>query len=132
MSDAANETQVDGGTAVEVYRWLREVCTTRLTNSTRGILLFRLLSRYKPKVTNYLIHVESHARLIPHRIIEDGQLPKKCGTPALGYMEVVNSRSAAILLPLIQAAYSGVVSLPNVSTHDTVNHSIEFVQWSAH
>lgn len=62
-------------------------------------------------------------------------------TPALGYMEVVNSRSAATLLPLIQAhvapgtiihsdqwsAYSGVATLPNVSAHDTVNHSIEFV-----
>ena len=62
-------------------------------------------------------------------------------TPALGYMELVNSRSAATLLPLIQAhvspgtiihsdewsAYRRVASLPNVLAHDTVNHSIEFV-----
>ena len=62
-------------------------------------------------------------------------------TPAVGYMQVVNSRSAATLLPLIQvhvapgtiihsdqwSAYSRVTSLPNVSTHDTVNDSIEFV-----
>ena len=62
-------------------------------------------------------------------------------TPALGYMELVSSRSAATLLPLIQAhvspgtiihsdewsSYRRVASLPNVSSHETVNHSIEFV-----
>ena len=56
-------------------------------------------------------------------------------------MEVVNCRDAATLLPLIQAhvvpgtvihsdewrAYSRVSGLPNDSAHETVNHSIEFV-----
>lgn len=62
-------------------------------------------------------------------------------TPALGYMELVPDRSAATLLPIIQAhvapgtiihsdewsAYQRVGSLPNVAAHETVNHSIEFV-----
>ena len=62
-------------------------------------------------------------------------------TPALGYMELVPDRSATTLLPLIQAhvapgtvihfdqwsAYNTVGSLSNVSAHETVNHSIEFV-----
>ena len=62
-------------------------------------------------------------------------------TPALGYMEIVPDRSAATLLPIIQAhinpgtiihsdqwaAYQQVASLPNVSAYDTVNHSVEFV-----
>lgn len=62
-------------------------------------------------------------------------------TPALGYMELVPDRSAATLLPIIQAhvapgtiihsdewsAYHRVGSLPNVAAHETVNHSIEFV-----
>lgn len=62
-------------------------------------------------------------------------------TPALGVVRAVPDRSAATLLPIIQqnvapgtivwsdewAAYSNVSSLPNVSQHDTVNHSIEFV-----
>ena len=62
-------------------------------------------------------------------------------TPALGYMEIVPDRTAATLLPIIQAhlqsgttvhsdqwaAYQQVQSLPNVATHDTVNHSVEFV-----
>ena len=62
-------------------------------------------------------------------------------TPALGYMEVVQTRDAATLLPIIQAhvapgtvvhsdqwrAYSQVASLPSVQNHQTVNHSITFV-----
>ena len=62
-------------------------------------------------------------------------------SPALGYMEVVSSRDAATLLPIIQAhaapgtiihsdqwsAYSRVASLPNVASHSIVNHSLHFV-----
>ena len=62
-------------------------------------------------------------------------------TPALGYMEVVHQRDAATLLPIIQAhvapgtvvhsdqwaAYNRISSLPNVSSHSTVNHSVTFV-----
>ena len=61
--------------------------------------------------------------------------------PALGYMELVAQRDAATLLPIIQAhtrpgtiihsdewaAYNRVQSLPNVASHETVNHSLEFV-----
>ena len=59
--------------------------------------------------------------------------------PARGYMEV--QRDAATLLPLIQAhvangtiihsdqwsAYLPVLGLPNVAAHETVNHSVMFV-----
>ena len=62
-------------------------------------------------------------------------------TLALGYMQVVPLRDAATLLPIVQAhtlpgtivhsdewaAYRRVASLPNVAHHDTVNHSVEFV-----
>ena len=61
--------------------------------------------------------------------------------PALGYMKIVDDRSSNTLLPIIQArvkpgtdirsdywsAYGGVSRLPNVSTHQTVNHSQNFV-----
>ena len=62
-------------------------------------------------------------------------------TPALGYMEIVDSRDAATLLPIIRdhvqsgsiihsdqwASYNRVSSIPGVAAHHTVNHSIEFV-----
>ena len=61
-------------------------------------------------------------------------------SPALGYVEVVQQRDAATLLPIIQqhtkpstevhsdewAAYNNVARLSNVSTHKTVNHSLHF------
>ena len=61
-------------------------------------------------------------------------------TPALGVMEVVPRRDAATLLPIIVqhvkpgtevwsdewAAYNGVSTLPGVSAHRTVNHSLHF------
>ena len=62
-------------------------------------------------------------------------------SPALGYMQIVPKRDAATLLPIIQqhvapgtiihsdqwSAYNRVSTLPNVASHRTVNHSIEFV-----
>ena len=62
-------------------------------------------------------------------------------TLALGYMEVVLDRTAATLLPIIQAhvapgttiysdewsVYCRVSFLPSVSSHSTVNHPVHFV-----
>ena len=61
--------------------------------------------------------------------------------PALGYMEVVPTRDAATLLPIMWqhvadgsivwsdmwTTYNGIQLLPIVSNHDTVNHSVEFI-----
>ena len=60
--------------------------------------------------------------------------------PSLGYMRLVDNRNSNTLLPIIQdhvapgteiwsdqwASYKSVLRLPNVVSHQTVNHSIEF------
>ena len=62
-------------------------------------------------------------------------------TPALGYMQLVPRRNAAILLLIIQqhvrpgaiihsdewAAYNCVQQLPSIAQPDTMNHSITFI-----
>ena len=62
-------------------------------------------------------------------------------TPELDYMEVLQTRDAATLLPIIRShvapgsvihsdqwrAYSQVARLPTVNAHHTVNHSLNFI-----
>ena len=62
-------------------------------------------------------------------------------TPSLGFMQIVQQRTAQTLLPIINAhvalgtivhtdewrSYSCISSLPNVASHGTVNHSVTFV-----
>ena len=58
-------------------------------------------------------------------------------TPSLGYMRLVPDRTAAIIQQHTKpgtvvhsdqwSAYRQVASLPNVASHETVNHSVEFV-----
>ena len=48
-------------------------------------------------------------------------------TPALGYMEIVPNRSENTLLPIIRDHCHSVGMLVPVASHDSVNHSIEFV-----
>ena len=61
-------------------------------------------------------------------------------SPALGYMEIVDTRDAATLLPIIQAhvipgtviwsdkwaAYNRVSTIPGITAHQTVNHTYHF------
>ena len=62
VSDAAKEADVDRGTAIDVYRWLREVCSTKLLSTPivlggRGdiVQIDESLFRHNPKVSASLI-----------------------------------------------------------------------------
>ena len=57
MTDAMEQAEVDTRTAVDVYQWLREVCTTKLLQTPiilggPGIIvqIDESLFRHKPKV----------------------------------------------------------------------------------
>jgi len=64
--------------------------------------------------------------------------------PAIGYMEIVEQRDATTLIPIIRdhvlpgttiwsdmwAGYNPVGALPGITSHDKVNHSIQFINSS--
>ena len=58
MTDASEEAEVDAGTGVDVFQWLREVCSTALLSNPiilggPGIIvqIDESLFRHKPKVS---------------------------------------------------------------------------------
>ena len=60
VGDAAEEAQVQQKTAIDVYQWLREVCSTRLITNGPVVLggpgavvqIDESLFRHKPKVAH--------------------------------------------------------------------------------
>ena len=139
VTDAAEEAEVTESTASQVYQWFREVCSTKLVNTpiilggrNVTVQIDESLFRHKPKY---------HRGRSPSSEQWVFGLVDTSSSPSLGYMELVPRRDAQTLLPIIQAhthpgttiysdqwrAYNTVGQLPTVSSHSTVNHSINFV-----
>ena len=65
MKDAVEEAEVQEKTAIDVYQWLREVCSTRLITDGPIVLggpgstvqIDESLFRHKPKMANIIITV---------------------------------------------------------------------------
>ena len=143
VTNATRIAEVDEGTAIDVYRWLREICSRKLLPMPMilggpGIVvqIDESLFRHKPKVINFLIHdsCAHRGRSTTTEVWVFGM----SHNPGLGYMEIVQRRDAATLLPIIRptlllvlsftrSAYRRVSSLPTVASHSTVNHSLHFV-----
>lgn len=67
VTDAGRVADVDEGTAIDVYRWLREVCTTRLLpmpmilgGPGAIVQMDESLFRHKPKVLKIKINLERY------------------------------------------------------------------------
>jgi hypothetical protein len=64
LRDAAEESQIDAGTAVDIFQWFRDVCTTKLLQTPiilggQGIVveIDESLFRHKPKVFFIYAHI---------------------------------------------------------------------------
>ena len=91
VTDAKTTAEVDIGTAVDVYRWLREVCSTKLLGMTiqlggPGVVvqIDESLFRHKPKVQarmcNYRVDTTKKIhRILSYSTTEDEQVHKRCG-----------------------------------------------------
>lgn len=102
VTEAAQEAEVDKNTAVDVYRWLREVCSTKLLPMPMvlggpGVVvqIDESLFRHKPKVTKITEillqddfecncdnnHFKQHLNTYIHtfRIIVEDQHQPRCG-----------------------------------------------------
>ena len=119
------------------------MCSTRLLQTPIPGVIVQIdesLYRHKPKVSWSYTLQNHHGRATANEVWMFGLVDTSC-TPALGYMEVVQWRDAATLLPIIQvhtrpgtiihsdewAAYNHVQSLPTIAAHEAVNHLLEFV-----
>ena len=139
VGDASEEAKVTANSAVQVYQWMRDVCSTKLKQHPiklggPGVVVQINESLYRHKPKNHW------GRATQNEVWVFG-LVDTSHMPALGYMQIVPQRDAATLLPIVQAhtlpgtiihsdewaAYRRVASLPNVAQHDTVNNSVEFV-----
>eukprot|EP00731_Ephydatia_muelleri_P023120 Em0015g703a len=140
VSDTAECAKVALNTAVDVYQWLREVCSTRLINDGPVMLggngvvvqIDESLFKHKPK---YHRGRRADYEQWVFGMVDTSQ------TPSLGFMQMVDTRDAATLLPIIRAhtapgtiihsdewaAYRRISQdIPHLQ-HATVNHSVEFV-----
>ena len=141
VKDAAEEAEVDEKTAIQIYQYCRDLCSWRLLNHDSPMMLGgqgvvvqidESLFRHKPK---------NHRGRATSREVWVFGLCDTSHSPALGVMCIVPNRSAQTLLPIIQqhvrtgsvihsdewAAYRRVQQLQPVSAHNTVNHSLHFV-----
>jgi hypothetical protein len=141
VGKASEHCQVSVFTGINVYQWLREVCSTRLIQDGNpqlggnGVVveIDESCFRHKPKYRR--------GRPPTQNIWVFGMVDTS-RTPALGFMQIVPNRTRATLLPIIQAntlpgtiihsddyaTYrTAVGQLPNVARHRIVNHSLHFV-----
>ena len=97
VTDAAEEAQVGRDTAINVYQWLREVCSTRLLSidiklggQGKVVQIDESLFRHKVK------YHRGQSEVWVFGMVDTSK------QPAMGYMVVVPNRTAITLLPIIE------------------------------
>lgn len=127
VSDAWQEAQVSERTAIQVYQWFRDVCSTKLLQMTiklRGtgmvVQIDKSLYRHKLKARcldtpilqkqsfHYFTHHTLHSAAVSpwkrsSKMRSGSGMVDTSQTPVLRNMEIVPDHRAATLLPIIQA-----------------------------
>ena len=150
ITDAMQEAEVDRLTAIDVYQWLREICSSSLIYRPQIVLggpgvvvqIDESVFCHKPKVCAAAwmsIHLLTYRGRATTQELWDFGMADTSVTPAMGYIEVVQRHDAATLLPIINthtapgniihsdmwASYNRVQHLPPVAAHNTVNHFVD-------
>jgi hypothetical protein len=121
VKDAADDAEIHKNTECDIYRWLREVCSTKLLQTPivlggRGIVDQIDESLFRHKVKVILLKYKSSTLELNllcsiTMVVHQGQISGCLGwyihvdvshSPALRYMQIVHQRNAATLLPIIQ------------------------------
>lgn len=124
-------------TIMQVNKFFREICSTKLLQTP--IVLGRPGCIVEIDESQFSHKVKAHRGHPPRKEVWVFGIVDTTHEPALGYMEIVQRRDAATLLPIIQAhvcgsavvhsdewrAYYRIQSQLGLQ-HHTVNHSIEF------
>ena len=122
--DAWQEAQVAERTAIQVYQWFCDVCSTQLLQTPiklggPGVVvqIDESLYCHKPKARNIwhtrsfsftctehsFLLLQHHRGTAPRYEIWVFRMVDTSQTPALGYMQIVPDCTAATLLPIIQS-----------------------------
>ena len=143
--NAAEEAHVWRDTAINVCQWLREVCTTKLLSMPiqlhvgglgKVVQIDKILFKHKPKVRQYTREQQVIIKCYHiNRVIEDAHPAIQCCVGVWDGREMLPlySRSYSSMQQMAQLCdqtsgqHIRVASLPIVSSHGVVNHSIEFV-----
>ena len=137
---AAENTKISEKTIVQMYQYIRDVCTTKLLNTAAELGGPGVVVQIDESLFNHKPKYQRGRRAGIHKEKWVFGIADTSHKPAITYIEAVEKRDAATLLPIIQkivrpgsivvsdewAAYRKIQSELQLE-HRTVNHSLNFV-----
>lgn len=138
VTTVVKQTQVGEKTVIQMYQYLRDVCTAKLVNTPIDLGGAGTVVEIDESLFNHKSKYNRGRR--PQKEQWVFGLADTSHKPAITYLELVDKRDAATLLPIIRKAvkpgtiihsdqwkaYSNIQRDLNLQ-HGTVNHSVNFI-----